>query len=193
MKKILVGVSAPRKSRSREVINTLAKELDLAHINMRQPVVDMVAALTGMHPTELNSMSDAAILHGNGVFGLGMNIVDLELSLSRHLLQIKRDFFITRAQAELNQVKQFNTEFGHAHTLFNGQVISSVSTELEAQWIRSQGGLMLHVLDYSIENLGEFHALDELKGDLVMVTNSAVTVNQGSMATQLAAIRKFFQ
>lgn len=192
MRKIIVGISAPRKSRSRQVINTIAKELDLAHINMKQPALDMVASLSGLHPTELGAISDDAVLKNKTVYGLGMNVVDLEASISRYLLQIKSDFFITRAQAELNHLNQMNTEFGETNTLFNGQVISGVSTAMEAQWIRNLGGVMLHVMDYSFENLGEYHGLEEKAGDIILVTNSAVTVNKVSLTTQLAAIRKFF-
>lgn len=177
MNKLLIGVSAPNNHTARTAIATIAEEFCVEHISMRQPVINMIASLTAMDPVH---QEFACSPHAT-VEGLGISIGELEIALAFNLRTIKPDFFIERTKETMGIS---NTGFNGE--LFSGQLISGIRTELEAQWVRDQGGVMVHLYHY--DNTSEFHALHEMDGDLVVITNSdAPTKN--NMAASLAAIQ----
>jgi hypothetical protein len=186
MKNRIVGISAPRRSRCNEVIRVVSDTLQLAAVDIRQPVLEMTAALLGVEASELYlppSMSGKRIVHE-----LGISTDELVASFSRDLQQIKSDFFIKRLQMRMDELAS-----RYAQIAFSGYVISGISNEMEAQWVRDQGGVMVHIFDYRLENLGEFHALQEQSNDIFLITSTAVTVNKISLNPQLLAIQEHFK
>lgn len=177
MSKLLIGVSAPNNYAARTAIATIAEEFCVEHISMRQPVINMIATLTAMDPVHQEfACSPHAIVEG-----LGVSIGELEIALSFNLRTIKTDFFIERTKETIGV-----SNSGLNGELFNGQLISGIRTELEAQWVRDQGGVMIHLYHY--DNAAEFHALNEMDGDLVAVIGSD-SPTKNNMAATLAALQ----
>lgn len=161
MKKILIGVSSPNNSAARSSIALLAEEFNVEHICMRQPLINMIATLTNMEPVHQEFTCSPQAL----VEGLGISIAELEVTLAFNLRTIKSNFFVTRC-AETIAI----SNSGFNGQLFNGHIISGINTELEAQWLRDQGGIMLHLYHY--EDQSQFHALHEMDGDLICIIDS---------------------
>lgn len=161
MKKILIGISSPNNGTSRSAIATLVEEFNVEHISMRQPLINMIATLTNMEPVHQEfSCSPQAVVEG-----LGISIAELEARLAFNLRTIKSNFFITRcAESIAISNSGFNGQ------LFNGHIISGINTELEAQWLRDHGGVMVHLYNY--EDQSQFHALHEIDGDLICIIDT---------------------
>lgn len=158
MQKILIGVSAPNNETTKAAIAQLSEVFTLNHLNMRQPMINMIAALTEIDKTaqEFYCPQDYIIDH------LGISIEQLEISLSLTLRTFKRDFYINHCADALAHARH-----GYLGQLFSGQIISGIKTELEAQWIREQGGQMVHIYQYT--DACYHHPLNEIQGDLVCV------------------------
>lgn len=158
MKKLLIGISSPINSTIRQVIATIAEEFCLEHISMRQPLINMVATLSNLNPTHQEFLCSP---HAT-VEGLGITISELEVALGFSLRTIKSDFFIQRTQESIDI-----SNSGLNGELFSGHIISGIRTEEEAQWLRDQGGLLVHLYHY--QNGVKLHALDEIDGDAVAI------------------------
>lgn len=158
MQKIIIGISSPNNKTSQAAIAKLAELYGLEHINMRQPLINMVAVATCMDPCaqEFYCSQQTLVEH------LGVTIEQLEITLGFTLRTIKSDFFIQRC-AETMAI----SNSGFNGQLFSGQIISGIKTELEAQWLRAQGGHMVHLYQY--DNHTHHHPLHELDGDLVCI------------------------
>lgn len=176
MKKLLIGISAPDNNTAREAIGLIAEEFDLEHISMQQPVINMLSTLTESHP----SAFEYCITQSHMVTGLNVTVAESATTLAFCLRTINPAFFIERTkEAREKSRKGLNIE------LFSGDIISGIKSEAEAQWIRDQGGLMLHLYHY--DDICKFHAMDEMDGDLVAVIDAA-TPNKQHLAGTFAAI-----
>lgn len=173
MKKIIIGVSAPNNKTSQAAIAQLAEIYGIEHINMRQPLINMVAVATCMEPCaqEFYCTQQALVEH------LGITIEQLEITLGFTLRTIKPDYFIQRC-AETIAI----SNSGFNGQLFSGQIISGINTELEASWLRAQGGHMVHIYQY--DQITHHHPLHELDGDLVCVIDKP---SENPNLTQLIA------
>ncbi len=175
MKKLLIGVSAPNNTNARAAIAVVADEFGLEQLTMRQPIINLLAALTNEHPTHhefCNARSDI-------VQGLGVSVADTEAALSFSLRTINPSFFIERMK-----VAQALSRRGMNGELFNGDLICGIKTEMESQWIRDQGGIMLHM--YYYDNTAEFHALNEMDSDLIAIIDSNAPTKNNLAATLTA-------
>lgn len=176
MNKLLIGISAPVNQATRDAISVFTEEFNLEHINLRQPVINMVAALTNMHPTQ----QEFCCAPHQKIDDLGISIAELELSIAFSLRVFNGRFFIERAQAAITKSAQ-----GMHNELFNGNLISGIKTEVEAQWIRNQGGIVVHLYQY--DNTADFHALNELDSDLVFNISSK-NPTRNNLAASIAAL-----
>lgn len=166
MNKQLIGATNPCNAFARTCIAIIGETLSLEHINMRQPVIDMIAALRGEHPadTEFNAPVQAQIAD------LGYSIADAETALAFSLRTLRKDFFIKRVEAAL----QRSQKTVHAE-LFSGSIISGIRTELEAQWVRNQGGLMVHI--HHFHTSAPVNLVNEKPGDIsIELTDQRPTV-----------------
>jgi hypothetical protein len=182
MKK-LIGISAPRNQLSQAAITIMASILNLKHINMRQPMINMLAALQGTDPAILQF--DTA--PETTAQGLNISLADLELTLAFNLRTLNPAYFIEHAK---NQLQIANT--GLHSKLFDGQIITGITTELEAQWLRDQGCLVIHIYDYSPQNLIKFHGLNEKDQDLVLVTSNTVPIAESNVYSIIETVRQRF-
>ncbi len=161
MNKILIGVSAPNNPTSKIAIAQLAETFNVEHISMRQPLINMIAQLTCMDPfaQEFYCPQQAIIEH------LGVSIAELEISLGFTFRTIKSDFFIQRCAESIAL-----SNSGLNGQLFSGQIISGIKSELEAQWLRDQGGHMMHLYQYDDHH--HHHPLHEVEGDHVCIIDT---------------------
>lgn len=177
MNKLLIGISAPVNQATRDAISVFTEEFNVEHVNLRQPVINMVAALTNMHPTQ----QEFCCAPHQKIDDLGISIAELELSIAFNLRASNGRFFIARAQAVIAR-----SAHGMHNELFNGHIVSGIKTEVEAQWIRSQGGLVVHLYQY--DNNVDFHALNEMDSDLVFNISSK-NPTRNNLAASIAAIK----
>lgn len=175
MKTLLIGISAPINNASRDAVGVLTEEFNVEHFNLRQPVIDMVAALTKMHPTHQEFCCE----HHEVIDDLGMSIAELELMIALNLRTANPLFFVERLQRQIQK-----SMHGMHNELFNGNIVSGIKSEAEAQWIRDQGGLVVHLYQY--DNTVDFHALSEKDCDLVFDISST---NPTRNNMPIAAIR----
>lgn len=180
MKRLLIGVSAPNIPLTQAIIATMLGALDLQHISMRQPLVNMLAALLEEDPANF----DFKIPGTAHIPELSTTAEALESSLALCLRNKASNFFIKRAEAAINQANQ-----GIIEKLYSGLMLTGIRTEQEAQWIRNQGGTVVHVLDYSVVPQAEFHALAEKDGDLVIMTNKAFPITESNVWAAIHQIR----
>lgn len=137
---MLIGISAPNSTKTREIIKTIAQQLNLAHTCMRQPVVNALAALLEIEPHELVRHTEP---HRH-FKRWGMNLAELEERLSLMVHQGNPLCFIDYAeQAMQNKTGRVKAQ------LYNGHLLSAIGTEHEAAWLRKNGGTLLHIYDYS--------------------------------------------
>ena len=181
--KMLIGVSAPHNKLSLSVIEILSGALNLEHINMRQPVVSMLAALMKMDPAHLHYDTPFT----TAVPGLNTNVADLETSIAFQLRTLNPRYFIEQAGAAMatskNSVK---------NALFDGYIVAGINTELEAQWVRDSGGLMIHIHDYTPQNIVNFHALHELDGDIAIPTATTIASAENVVYATAENIRSLY-
>lgn len=176
MKKQLIGISSPNNNSARGAIAVIAEEFSLEHFSMRQPVINMLASLTNEHPTHHHFCN----ARNQIIQGLGSTVAETEAVLSFSLRTINPSFFIERMK-----VAQALSRRGMNNELFNGDIISGIKTEPEADWIRQQGGIVIHLYHYG--DVAEFHALNEIDGDLVAIIGTE-SPTKNNMAATLAAI-----
>lgn len=177
MKKIIIGVSSPNNKTSQAAIAQIAEVYGLEHINMRQPLINMVSVATCMDPCAQEFYCTQQTI----IQDLGISIEQLEITLGFTLRTIKSDFFIQRC-AEIIAISNsgFNSQ------LFSGQIISGIKTELEAEWLRAQGGHMVRIYQY--DQHAHHNPLHELDGDLVcVIDNPSETPNLTQLIAALDA------
>lgn len=164
MKKILIGISSPNSAVARNASSVIAEHYNLEHISMRQPVLDMLAAITGVHSTELehNTTPFQTIEH------LGSTLSDAEITLAYTLRTMNKSFFIRRTESAIS--RSLNTMNAQ---IFDGHIISGINTEMEADWLRSNGGLLIHLCH--TDNKTPIHFLNKQQDDLSILLSINTT------------------
>lgn len=181
--KILIGISSPRNALTQAAIAILTSLLNLKHINMRQPMVNMLAGLLGRQSSEIQF----DIPSETKIKGLSTTLAELEVMLAFNLRTLNANYFIEQAKTHIELANS-----GINLQLFDGQIITGISTELEAQWIRDQGGLMVHIYDYTPQNLAKFDALNEKQNDLVIMTSNQCPITESNVYKTVEDIRSLF-
>ncbi len=157
---LLIGVSGATNTLTRECVQVLRCELNLMHINMRQPTINAIAGLLGEPAHSVQKMDYSKHLPE---FDVSLQELDRIISMNTRILN--PNFFIEQVSKQIDRVNQ-----AFARNLFSGHIISGIATESEATWLRKKGGTIVHIYDYL--NLDSFHALHEVDGDLVFETST---------------------
>lgn len=168
--KRLLGISAPNNHATRRLIAAVLDVLNLEHINLRQPLINMLATTSGMHPTlwELEVSPSEKIEH------LGHTVHDAEHAIALALRTLNHEYFINHAKSSIAK----STNSIH-HELFDGYLISNVNTEAEAKWIRDSGGHVLHIFER--DHITEHHPLAIRQGDSSHVIGRTDQINKQSL------------
>lgn len=148
---------------------------------MRAPLLKMIGALHGVDATHLeHNVPGTATLPT-----LKASNYDLEITLAYTLRTLNKDFFINEVKACMQRsLTTFNQE------LFSGHLITGITSQHEAQWLRNQGGLLLHVYHYDSKT--PVTQLNEMPGDIPVVIDN--TANAGQITrTAIATIHSALQ
>ncbi|WP_339617232.1 hypothetical protein [uncultured Gilvimarinus sp.] len=128
---ILIGLSATQDEQ--KIAAHLSHELNLRCANFKQPIINMVATLVGCEQQQVE-----AAQHNTRVTALDCDFATLSEMLTETLTHIKHDALQNFLQQQLKSQ-------AHAAFLFNGVLVRGITTSTEAQWVRDQGGIMVHV------------------------------------------------
>jgi hypothetical protein len=183
MQKLLIGVSAPLIPMSQAAITTIASALNLHHISMRQPMINMLAALLEIEPANL----DFKITRNTQIEELNDEMHAIETSLALCLRNKASNFFIKRANAAIQESSN-----GITGALYNGHLVSGLATEQESKWIRDQGGIVIHIHDYSLVGQSHFHSLSEKDEDYIINTGPALSASEKNVLSTINSIRQLF-
>jgi len=121
-----------------------------------------------IHSIDPNTMADP----------FGKTIFELEKSIDAMLRSGDEKCFINYTAGVLDTMKKNRTY----NALFSGHIITGIKTDVEADWLRKQGGLLLHIYDY---RQTPHNYIDEHEGDLQINAEKAGT---HELATIISAI-----
>lgn len=173
MHKLLVGITGISTKATRRCAEMIVEHLNLEHMNMRQPVINMIASIMGCEPLDLEYS-----VPGNQVIkSLKTSVHDLEITLGFSLRTLCKDYFINEIKAA-----QTRSRAGLNHSLFAGYLVTGITSEHEANWIREQGGIVVHIHHY--ESTTPICGLQEKAGDITISSHG------NSVQDAIAAIRE---
>ncbi len=137
--KILIGVTAPEQNlQQRQAVSYLAKHLNLKHTNMEQPVMNAVAVLLGVDDYELQlDVNPLKILPV-----IQTNLYTLKTRI-RNALCASNDFYFM----DVLHKKLTSAQHSKINNSFNGDIVSSMTTNDELAYIRHANGIVLHIIN----------------------------------------------
>lgn len=136
MKKMLIAIANNENNlQARSATRYLVDALNLCHTNIEQQVIDAAAAALRLSPHEFT----VALDHFKKIPVLNINAIELKQKI-RASLCAQNPYFLIDSLHEFLQQKN-----PYIKKLFNGNIISGISNNTEADYIRSQGGLVLHI------------------------------------------------
>lgn len=137
MTKLLIGVSAPEQNlQARNAVRYFAEHLNAQHFNIEQQVIDAAAIALRISPHEFVANVDPQ----KKLPILNINTTELKQKIRAALCSSNPYFLIDSLHVNLNDVAK-----KHITKLFNGSIVSGITTNMEAEYIRSHGGLMIHI------------------------------------------------
>lgn len=133
MQKIMIGITGTRHSGKRLLASLLTEDLRLMHINMQQPAINACAAIGNMEIDDFyRAPMDAEFIP------YGMTAGQLLKRIQAVLTYNDREAMIKAADLTL-------ASRSHLKYLFSGIVVSGITRDNEADWLRAQGGLLIHL------------------------------------------------
>lgn len=169
---MIIATTGPNTLATRAVIDAVAQQLNLLSINITQPITNALACLLELDPHEIQRETDPNRHYKRW----GKNQHEWEQSLCLLARTGNPQCFIDYAEQRLQ-----NTERGITIKLFNGYLITGIGTELEANWLRKNGGTLVHLYDYT----ATYSYLDEHDTDHALVTTEA---NEQTLADFIARL-----
>lgn len=160
MKKILIGVTAAETcTESRNSIRHILNKFELQHLNIQQKIIDAAAIILRISPEEL--MVNIEPLRPLPF--LQMSASELKKQIRAALCTNNQYYLIDSLDTEINAPRNKNIS-----QLFNGHIVSGITTNEEADYIRSHGGVMLHIIN---NNDLQPSAVDKTSSDLIHTAN----------------------
>lgn len=135
---IKIGIHAPNTQRTRNIISALINQLNLLQINMQEPLTRALAALLNIDIHELINHTEPHRHYHQW----GANVHELERRLCLCLRTGNPHGFMLHAEQRMGDM--INAPIAK---LINGFVITGIQTGAEANWLRNQGGTLLHICD----------------------------------------------
>lgn len=180
MNRLLVGVTGQRNQLTKNVVHLISQELNLIHINMRQPFLNVLAAVTGSTP------QSAAILAGTTkIDELKCTVAAFERSFLAAIYELNSDYFTDIANLTLARSTAGFTET--IKDLFSGHVVSGISRPKEADFIRERGGILVHV--HHGEGWSDFHPLSVKSTDVFIDAKNIIAHDKRSVAALMSQIK----
>ena len=133
MNKLLLGIAGRARSGKSTCASILCQALELRAYAIALPVTQACAAALGIEHQAFLRLPKKAPLLG------------WELT-KRELMQTIGDALISKnPHALLTNLEHRMEREQSAKPFFNGELISDIRTETEAEWLRSKGGLLIHI------------------------------------------------
>jgi len=150
MNTFLIGVTGERSEEAKKVIFTISNSLSLMHVSMRQPFVDVLASITGVPPIVASSMAGT-----DRIGKLNCTVAAFEREFYSCICGVNNKYFIeTLAERLCTSVQGFTPT---TRNLFSGHIVSGINHTYEADYIRSRGGIMIHLYRQGGKGSGDFH------------------------------------
>lgn len=179
MNRLLVGVTGQRSQLTKTIVHLISQELNLININMRQPFINVLAAVTG------TTQQMAASLPGNHKIDLlKCTVAAFERSFLAATYELNTDYFVDTANLTLAKSTAGFTET--IQNLFSGHVVSNISNTKEMEFIRARGGVMVHVLHG--EGFTDFHPLPAKSTDILVDAKNLNAHDRKSIAAMIRSI-----
>lgn len=134
-RKIIVGLHGLAEAGKTTAAQTLCPLLELRRFVIAQPIYQACAAALTMSEHAFRALPKSAYIETIGC-------------TKREFLQHAGDCLLesnTRALIDLLELRIAMTET--SPNLFNGELIEDVRTEAEADWVRSKGGIIVHIFN----------------------------------------------
>lgn len=179
MKNLLIGITGSANSGKREVTAALCEELHLRRFNLLQPVIDACAAATGLEGYDLyRAAASAEVIPFN--------------TTANQLIKTVRNAFLFADQASLIRALELRMSASqHLSHLFGGTIIDGITGENEADWLRRQGGLLVHLHNTDqADHKGLICVNDE---DYLCALPGRTTIIQFTIPHLADALRKFIK
>lgn len=128
---LLIGLAATECEQ--KISAYLSHHLNLRCVNFRQPVINMIAALTGSDPFAVDVAKPDTI-----VPQLNCNIRTLSSILTSALILADSDAPKKLLNEQIKKTDQ-------AANLFSGILVRGITRQEEANWVRSQNGIVVHL------------------------------------------------
>lgn len=179
---ILLAVAGPNNASTRGVVKTLVDSLGVMHINMRQPIINVVADCLGVDSHQLYNHIP---LH-KFIPEHNQNVGQLQSMLEHFLCKANKRYLIEKAKSQIE-----SSTILLATGIFNGHIISNITSEAEAEWARTIGAILIHVHDqYS---LCAPVVIAEQPSDLLVYTGHSVPASEQNLAEIIHSISQHFQ
>lgn len=133
MQKIMIGITGTRHSGKRMLTSLIAEDLRLMHINLQQPAINACAGIANMDPYDFYRAPMEAELTP-----YGMTAGQLLKRIQAVLIYNDRDALIKATEQTL-------AARSNVMHLFSGVVVSGITRDNEADWLRNQGGQLIHL------------------------------------------------
>ena len=180
-KKLLVGITGLAATGKTTAGEYLRDKLELYHLTFAEPVIHLCAAAT--RETDYEFMNRDK---NKTIFTLGATPRELMQQMGKFLRNMNPNYIIHCLERSIKNYE--SNQF-----LFNGIIVSDVRIPLEADWLRKNGGVLIHVTnpsappvtpdyteqvleireqDYSAENTSSledfYNKLDQIADDILV-------------------------
>lgn len=194
---LLIGLAGLARSGKDTAASYMAKELGLFTYSFAGPLKDMLRSAFGNH---FHGGDRERICKETGVsYRVMMQTLGTEWARSLHpdvwtnLAKTKWEWVKGGCPVDHSQSILQNVVMG-ALDQHSGMVISDVRFDNEAEWIRSEGGIIIHVERDSAEKVGTAgHAseagLTKIHGDLVVENNSTLEAYHDALDYLIALLK----
>jgi hypothetical protein len=182
MNKLLIGVCAPDQNlQARNAVRYFAEHLNAQHFNIEQQVIDAAACALRISPHEFVVNVDPQ----KKLPILNINAAELKQKIRAALCSSNPFFLIDSLHVNLNDDAK-----KHITKLFNGSIVSGITTHMEAEYIRSHGGLMIHIHNESSLQEPTIATRDD---DLVIHTSNSNPLNEKTLQAFTIVIGSRFE
>lgn len=183
MNRLLVGVTGQRNPVTKAITHLVSQELNLIHINMRQPFIDVLAAVTST-----TSQSAALLPSNHKIDLLKCTVAAFERSFLAATYELNTNYFIDSAELKLTRTTAAFTET--IQNIFGGYVVCGISRPAEADFVRERGGVMVHVNHG--QGWQDFHPLNTKSTDIIVDGNTLNLNDRVAIAALMKQIKSEF-
>lgn len=174
----LIGVTGQRNEVTKQVVQFLLNTLNLVHINMRQPFYNALAQMMDSTPLSAASMKPDELVEP-----LNCTVAAYEREFMSSIFCLNKDYFTQTISKQMDKMNK-----GFNNNLFSGFIVSGISRPEEANFIRSKGGVMVHV--QGTQGFIDFHPLNTKLFDVIYKIDDSLTNKDLSFSTLIREVRE---